>query len=48
MDKADVIGLLQQENERLKRENERLMAVVRQIMHTVNRLLECYVVQERS
>ncbi|HIX52309.1 MAG TPA: hypothetical protein IAA28_05850 [Candidatus Lachnoclostridium stercoripullorum] len=43
---AEVIALLQQENERLRRENEILLLTVKQIRETVNRLLERYVLNE--
>ena len=46
MSMAEVIALLQQENERLRRENEILLLTVKQIRETVNRLLECYVLNE--
>ena len=46
MGMAEVIALLQQENERLRRENEILLLTVKQIRETVNRLLERYVLNE--
>ena len=46
MSMAEVIALLQQENERLRRENEILLLTVKQISETVNRLLERYVLNE--
>lgn len=46
MSMAEVIALLQQENERLRRENEILLLTVKQIRETVNRLLERYVLNE--
>ena len=46
MSMAEVIALLQQENERLRRENEILLLTVKQIRGTVNRLLERYVLNE--
>ena len=46
MSMAEVIALLQQENERLRRENEILHLTVKQIRETVNRLLERYVLNE--
>ena len=46
MSMAEVIALLQQENERLRRENEILLLTVKQIRETVNRLLERYVLYE--
>ena len=46
MTMAEVIALLQQENERLRRENEILLLTVKQIRETVNRLLERYVLNE--
>ena len=46
MSMAEVIAMLQQENERLRRENEILLLTVKQIRETVNRLLERYVLNE--
>ncbi len=46
MSMAEVIALLQQENERLRRENEILLLTVKQIRETVNRLIERYVLNE--
>ena len=46
MSMAEVIALLQQENERMRRENEILLLTVKQIRETVNRLLERYVLNE--
>ena len=46
MSMAEVIALLQQDNERLRRENEILLLTVKQIRETVNRLLERYVLNE--
>ena len=46
MSMAEVIALLQQENERLRRENEILLLTVKQIRETVNRLLDRYVLNE--
>ena len=46
MSMAEVIALLQQENERLRRQNEILLLTVKQIRETVNRLLERYVLNE--
>ena len=46
MSMAEVIALLEQENERLRRENEILLLTVKQIRETVNRLLERYVLNE--
>lgn len=46
MSMAEVVALLQQENERLRRENEILLLTVKQIRETVNRLLERYVLNE--
>ena len=46
MSMAEVIALLQQENERLRRENDILLLTVKQIRETVNRLLERYVLNE--
>ena len=46
MSMAEVIALLQQENERLRRENEILLLTVKQIRETVNRLLGRYVLNE--
>lgn len=45
MSETDIIVLLKQENERLKRENEILMETVCQIRTTVNRLIDRYVIR---
>lgn len=41
------IATLEQENRRLKEDNEKLLGIIDQMKVTLNRLISCYVMENR-